>query len=68
MTHSPTADGVCAKCGWPLQSCDCCGLCGEPKCDCAKELNGDQSEPLWADADREMFGDDADYGIEWGNK
>lgn len=37
---------ICAKCGWSLQACDCCGLCGEPSCDCAKELNGDQSEPL----------------------
>lgn len=63
----PVVD-TCTKCGWPSQSCDCCGLCGEPECDCAKELNGDQSEPLGSDADREMFGDDADYGISWGDK
>lgn len=41
----PVVD-TCTKCGWPSQSCDCCGLCGEPECDCALELNGDQSEPL----------------------
>jgi hypothetical protein len=43
-----TEQGVCPKCRWPLQSCDCCGMCGEPSCNCAEELNGDQSEPLGA--------------------
>jgi hypothetical protein len=37
---------ICPKCGWPLQSCECCGLCGEPNCDCQEALNGDTSEPL----------------------
>lgn len=38
--------GLCSKCGWPLQSCECFGICGEPTGDCAKSLNGDTSEPL----------------------
>jgi hypothetical protein len=57
---------ICAKCGWPAQSCDCCGICGEPKCDCAKELNGDQSEPLgewwddYLDEEEDDCGEDTD--------
>lgn len=59
---------ICRNCGWPAQSCECCGICGETKCDCATQLNGDTSEPMGDDADREMFGDDSAFGIEWGNK
>jgi hypothetical protein len=52
MTAPQTTDpSVCGKCGWPLASCDCCGMCGEAECDCATQLSGDTSEIIIADDD-----------------